>query len=387
MTSGSLRKWGWVHKWSSIVCTVFMLMLCITGLPLIFHHEIDDLLHEGVKAAVVPDGTPLANLDSVVANSLAKEPGHVAHFLIWDDDDPNSLMVSIGKSIDVDPSTNRIVRVDAHTAGYLDAPDVTGRFTYIMLKLHTDMFAGLPGKLFLGLMGILFCVAIISGIVVYAPSMRKLKFGTYRSERPRVVRWLDIHNLSGIMLVMWMLVVGFTGVINTWAELVIKIWQFGQLAEMTAQYKGKPPPAHPSSIDAAVQVAMRAEPTMKPAFVAFPGTIFSSKSHYAVFMRGNTPLTSKLLKPALIDAETGQMTDSRELPWYVSTLLVSQPLHFGDYGGMPLKIIWAILDIITIAVLITGLYLWLRRRQSGVSIERAVVSSASTPSERPVYMS
>ena len=59
----------------------------------------------------------------------------------------------------------------------LDAPDVTGRFTYIMLKLHTDMFAGLPGKLFLGLMGILFCVAIISGIVVYAPSMRKLKFG------------------------------------------------------------------------------------------------------------------------------------------------------------------------------------------------------------------
>lgn len=387
MTSGALRKWGWVHKWSSIICTVFMLMLCITGLPLIFHHEIDDLLHEEVKAAKVPGGTPPANLDSVVASSLAKEPGHVAHFLIWDDDDPNSLMVSIGKSIDVDPSTNRIVRVDAHTAAYLDAPDVTGRFTYIMLKLHTDMFAGLPGKLFLGLMGILFCVAIISGIVVYAPSMRKLKFGTYRRERPRVVRWLDVHNLSGIVLVMWMLVVGFTGVINTWAELVIKIWQFGQLAEMTAQYKGKPAPSHPSSIDAAVQVAMRAEPAMKPAFVAFPGTIFSSKSHYAVFMRGNTPLTSKLLKPALIDAETGQMTDSRELPWYVSTLLVSQPLHFGDYGGMPLKIIWAILDIITIAVLITGLYLWLRRRQSGVSIERAVVSSATTPSERPVFTS
>lgn len=387
MTSGALRKWGWVHKWSSIVCTVFMLMLCITGLPLIFHHEIDDLLHEETKAAVVPEGTPLANLDAVVANSLAKEPGHVPHFLIWDNDDPNSLMVSIGKSIDVDPSTNRIVRVDSHTAAYLDAPDVTGRFTYIMLKLHTDMFAGLPGKLFLGLMGILFCVAIISGIVVYAPSMRKLKFGTYRSERPRVVRWLDIHNLSGIVLVMWMLVVGFTGVINTWAELVIKIWQFGQLAEMTAQYKGKPPPSHPSSIDAAVQVAIRAEPNMKPAFVAFPGTIFSSKSHYGVFMRGNTPLTSKLLKPALIDAETGQLTDSRELPWYVSTLLVSQPLHFGDYGGMPLKIIWAILDIITIAVLITGLYLWLRRRRSGVSIERAIVSSASTPSERPVFTS
>lgn len=385
-SSKSLRRWGWVHKWSSIICTVFMLMLCITGLPLIFHHEIDDLLHEEVKAAVVPKGTPLASLDRVVGNSLAMEPGHVAHFLIWDDDDPNSLMVSIGKSINVDPSTNRIVRVDAHTAAYLDAPDVTGRFTYIMLKLHTDMFAGLPGKLFLGLMGILFYAAIVSGIVVYAPSMRKLKFGTYRRGRLRVVRWLDIHNLTGIVLVMWMLVVGFTGVINTWAELVIKIWQFGQLAEMTAQYKDKPLPAHPSSIDAAVQIAMKAEPDMKPAFVAFPGTIFSSKSHYAVFMRGNTPLTAKLLKPALIDAETGVLTDSRDLPWYVATLLISQPLHFGDYGGMPLKIIWAILDVITIIVLVTGLYLWLRRRQSGVSVERVVVDS-SLSDHGPAYTS
>lgn len=384
--SKSLRRWGWTHKWSSIICTVFMLMLCLTGLPLIFHHEIDHLLHDEVQAAPVTEGTPLASLDLVVKNSLSRDPGMVPHFLIWDPDDANALMVSIGKSLEANSSDNRIVRVGAHTAAYLDAPDVTGRFTYIMLKLHTDMFAGLPGKLFLGLMGILFCVAIISGIVVYAPSMRKLKFGTYRRDRVRVVRWLDIHNLSGIVLVMWMLVVGFTGVINTWAELVIKIWQFGQLAEMTSQYKDKSLPAHPSSIDAAVQVAIKAEPNMKPAFVAFPGTIFSSKSHYAVFMRGNTPLTAKLLKPALIDAETGVLTDSRNLPWYVATLLISQPLHFGDYGGMPLKIIWAVLDLITIVVLMTGLYLWLRRRQSGASIERIVVD-ASASDHRAVYTS
>jgi uncharacterized iron-regulated membrane protein len=355
-----------------------MLLLCVTGLPLIFHHEIDDLLHEEVKVAAVPEGTPAADLDRVVANGLAAVPGQVAHFLIWSDDDPHAVMLSVGKSMDVDPSTNRFVRVDAHTGKYLDSPDVTGRFTYIMLKLHTDMFAGLPGKLFLGLMGILFCVAIVSGIVVYAPSMRKLKFGTYRRDRLRVVRWLDIHNLTGIMLVMWMLVVGFTGVINTWADLVIKIWQYGQLAEMTAQYKDKPPVTAPTPIEGAVRTARDAEPAMKPAFVAFPGSIFSSKSHYAVFMRGSTPLTSKLLKPALIDAGTGKLTDSRELPWYVATLLISQPLHFGDYGGMPLKIIWAILDIVTIVILVTGLYLWLRRRRSGVSAERVVIG-ASTP--------
>ena len=44
MTPKALRKWSWVHKWSSIICTLFMLMLCITGLPLVFQEEIDDLL-------------------------------------------------------------------------------------------------------------------------------------------------------------------------------------------------------------------------------------------------------------------------------------------------------------------------------------------------------
>ena len=75
MTPKTLRKWSWIHKWSSIICTLFMLMLCITGLPLIFHEEIDDLLHDQVKASVVPDGTPAANLDRIVASAVAAMPG------------------------------------------------------------------------------------------------------------------------------------------------------------------------------------------------------------------------------------------------------------------------------------------------------------------------
>jgi uncharacterized iron-regulated membrane protein len=118
---------------------------------------------------------------------------------------------------------------------------------------------------------------------------------------------------------------------------------------------------------------------MIPSFIAFPGSFFTSKNHYAVFMRGASPLTSRLLKPALIDVETGKLTDSRELPWYVATLLVSQPLHFGDYGGLALKIVWAVLDVITILVLATGLYLWLRRRKSRVSITRMIAVSSQGP--------
>ncbi len=362
MNTRTLRRWAWWHKWTSLICTVFLLMLCVTGLPLIFHEEIDDILHESVKPREVPPGTPPADLDRVVAAGMAKAPGEFLHFLIWDRDEPGTILLSVAKAPDAPSDTNRLIRVDANTAEFLDAPDVTGRFTYIMLKLHIDMFAGLPGKLFLGLMGLLFVIAIVSGVVLYAPSMRKLDFGTVRRDRSRLIRWLDLHNMLGVVTVVWALVVGFTGVINTWADLVLKIWQFDQLSAMVGPYKGMPVPARLTPVDAAVVEARRSAPDMIPAFIAYPGTAFTSTGHYAIFMRGDTPVTSRLFKPVLIDAATGRFTDSRDMPWYVTTLLLSQPLHFGDYGGMPLKIVWAVLDIITIVVLVTGLYLWFARR-------------------------
>jgi len=211
MTTKTLRKWSWIHKWTSLICTAFLLMLCITGLPLIFKHEIDHLLHEEAEPAEVPAGTPKAKLDRVVAAGLAKHPDRVAQFVIWDRDHPNVVMLSVGKTYDSDPSKNDIVRVDAHTGQYLDTPDFRTQLTYILYRLHVDLFADLPGKLFLGLMGLLFVVAIVSGLVVYAPSMRKLEFGTVRSHRPRRVRWLDLHNLLGVVTAAWVLVKGVPG--------------------------------------------------------------------------------------------------------------------------------------------------------------------------------
>ena len=100
---------------------------------------------------------------------------------------------------------------------------------------------------------------------------------------------------------------------------------------------------------------------MQVGFIAFPGTPFATPHHYGVFMHGDAALTSRLYLPVLIDAQTGALSASRSLPWYLSALLVSQPLHFGDYGGPALKLLWALLDIGTMVVLVTGLYLWVKR--------------------------
>lgn len=344
---------------------VFMLMLCVTGLPLIFHHELNHVLGYESDPPAMPAGTPFVSLDRIAEAGKASRPQDVVQLVFFDRDEPNVAYVWMNKALDAPGDQGKAVAVDRRTAELLKEPKFTEGPVAFLLKLHTDMFLGLGGKLFLGLMTFVFLVAIVSGVVLYAPFMRKLEFGTVRRGRSRRLFWLDIHNLGGIAALVWISVVGATGMINTWADLVLKIWQFGQLAEMTAPYRGKPPAASLGSLQKAVDVALAAAPDMKPLSIAFPGTLFTSKHHYGVFLVGNTPISSRVLQPALVDAATGALTPMRPMPWYVQTLFLSQPLHFGDYGGLPLKIVWAVLDVAAILVLGSGLYLWLARRRKG----------------------
>jgi uncharacterized iron-regulated membrane protein len=365
LTQSSIRTWAWVHKWSSLVCTVFMLLLCLTGLPLIFHHEIGDWLGNHIETPQMAHQGPLASMDALLASAKTKQPGMVPLYMYREEDEPLQWVISMAKTTTAESGFKQVV-LDARTANVLGEPPVEEGFMYVMFKLHVDLFAGLPGMLFLGLMGFLLLVAIISGVVLYAPFMRKLAFGEIRRQRGKKLKRLDVHNFLGIVILSWALVVAATGVINAWSDLLIKYWQFDQMSQMIAPYKNLPPPEKFASLQASVQVAQQTEPDMQLGFIAFPGTAYASPHHYGIFMRGDSPITKRLFKPVLVDARTATLTDSRDLPWYLVALLVSQPLHFGDYGGTTLKWLWAVLDIITIIVLWTGLMLWWKKRHQYV---------------------
>lgn len=367
MSSGTIRIWFLIHKWTSLVCTAFLLMLCLTGLPLIFHEEIDNLLEGPPPLANVPPGSPVKTLDDVLANAIAVRPDEVPIYMSFDEDLP-VVYVTTGPTTDAKPAQMHFLALDRRTAEVIQEPKDEG-IMHVIFQLHVDMFMGLPGELFLGFMGFLFFIAIVSGIVVYVPFMRKLPFGTVRLSRSRRAKWLDIHNLFGAVTLIWASVVGLTGVVNTLATPLVQLWRANELAALVAPYEGKPLAAERASIARAVETAMAAAPDMVPQFIAFPGAPYSSSHHYAVWLHGATPATEDLLKPALIDAETGKLTAVRSMPWYMTVLMLSRPLHFGDYGGLPLKIIWALLDTAAIVILGSGLYLWLARR--GAPIPRA----------------
>lgn len=364
-----LKRWYLIHKWSSLICTAFLLLICLTGLPLVFRDEINHWLQPHHYDAL-PADTPMANLDHLAQVSRAAYPGQLIASMFIDDDEPQ-IVVWMVRSFDAmraNPDSMHFIRFDARSGKVLEKSSEAGTpdtFIDIMLSLHRDLFLDLPGELFMGLMALLFVIAIVSGVLLYGPFMKKLPFGAVRSERSTRVKWLDLHNMLGIVVMAWTLVVGVTGVINELSTPLFVLWQRTDVKALLASYQGNAVPEQGGlpSLQAAFETARRAVPRMQMISIAYPGNPYGSPYHYLFWSRGDSSLTSRLLTPVLVDARNGQLSAVVRMPWYLRSLEVSRPLHFGDYGGMPLKILWALLDVITIVILGSGLYLWIARRK------------------------
>jgi uncharacterized iron-regulated membrane protein len=374
MTRRALRRWFWLHKWASLICTAFLLMTCITGLPLIFRDEIGDWLDDGLPYAMVADGAPNLSLDRIAATARQMYPGQVIGTIFIDNDEPK-IMVALAPSwaaYNADRNSAHWIKFDSHTGAVLkESHSFSGNghsFLEIALSLHRNLFAGLSGEMFLALMAISFVVAIVSGVVVYAPFMRRLDFGTVRADRSPRLKWLDLHNLTGVVLMAWMMVVGITGVINELSTPLFGLWQLTNVNATLVPLRGKPVLADSelSSPQTAYDTVRANLPDMIATSVIFPGSPFGSPYHYLIWTKGKEPLTSRLFSPVLIDARSGAFVSTITMPWYLRALEVSRPLHFGDYGGLPLKIIWGLFDLTCIFILGSGLYLWLSRRPSRV---------------------
>jgi uncharacterized iron-regulated membrane protein len=376
-----LRVWWAVHRWTSLVCTAFILLLCLTGLPLIFEDEIDNLIGDEIAAPALPAGQAALPLDRIVDAARQRYPQELVQFFLWDRERPELIKVIMAPDPNASREKFHRLVIDARTAQVLDEPPTGKSFTRILRDLHAELLLDVGGGLFLGAMGLLLVASIVSGVVLYGPYMRKLGFGTVRNARARRVRWLDLHNLLGIVTVAWLLVVGVTGAINTLAKPMFDMWRAQEMPRLLAAYRDRPAPKILASVDVAVASARRALPDMELASFLFPNTRFSTPRHYLIWTRGTSPLTSRLFTPVLIDAETGELASARPLPWYLRALELSRPLHFGDYGGLPLKIIWAVLDLMTIAVLVSGLYLWFARPRPAVIREPEQRGARPLPAE------
>lgn len=364
MKAATLHRWSVVHTWSSLICTVFLLAICITGWPLIFADEIDRLTDTAPAYQAMPAQTPRADVDGIIARAEQSYPTQMIRYLYWSDTQP-TVLVGLAPSDDAADGQDHTMTFDART-GIERKRDLTTqhlRFMDVMEHIHEDLFLGLPGELFLGFMALLFVIAIASGVVLYAPFMRRVEFGARRAPQGSRLAWLDLHNILSVAALLWMGIVGLTGLINELATPLFNHWLAADVRPALQSGAEQSLPTQLASASAVVRSVEQHLPGRKIETIDFPTKHFGSPRHFVIWTRGDRPLTSRLYVPVLVDAVSGQFVAAKSLPWYLFVLEISRPLHFGDYGGLPLKVIWALFDLMTIIVLASGLKLWWSRRQ------------------------
>src|SRR5690606_30093839 len=177
-TVKSARRWFLWHKWTSLICTLFLLLLCITGSPLIFYHEIDHWLEGETQLPPLTMEASRPSLDSLHHKPNMLYSDKTVRYIFWDEEEsPDQVIFDVAPAMEAPPDSSTYLAMDARTGELIDFPDPREGLMYFILELHTDMFAGPFGMLFLGLMGILFIIALVSGVMLYGPIMKKFDFG------------------------------------------------------------------------------------------------------------------------------------------------------------------------------------------------------------------
>lgn len=212
-----------IHKWVSLVCAVFLLLLALTGLPLLFRGEINawntlNMPESGGPMPMeeiwqgLPEGTAAVARgfpDKEILGVTPDASDGTLYFLVKDRGGKaaRSHMRMGGEQIMYDVRTgsvfNRRDRVYRFAA--------VQEFMHTMHVLHVRMGMGEGGRDFLALMCALSVVSIVTGIYLYLPMMKNLAFGARRRKSSRLF-WSDWHKLTSVFAGTWAVVMCVSGI-------------------------------------------------------------------------------------------------------------------------------------------------------------------------------
>ncbi len=360
MSPTATRRLLALHRWCGLLVSANLLVLTLTGLILVFHDEIDDAL------GVVPQASNgVAQISLARALELAQTPNPRAKpvFLFQDQEEhPGLLFVGLSEGArrldDAKP-----VAVDLRNGKLFEKLDFDGTFTGIVLKLHAELFAGPIGRILVGLVALAFLISLLSGAIVYGPLMKKFAFGLVRRDKAARTRFADLHKLFGAATLGWTFVVAGTGLMLSVGSLLLQYYSVTELAALGKPYANEPVVTDLSTIDRAVQQAGasslgavgRSSLCPAPIWRARATTPCSCKAHRNRGARADHG----------VDAKDPAQSQVHSLPVYLRALLLSEPLHFGNYGGLPLKIVWTLFGLATLGLSASGVWsFWSGRRES-----------------------
>lgn len=369
-----------VHSWVGVCAGLFLFVAFYAGAISVFEQPLARWLS---PAPLLPEPVSLARAPDLMEKVFAAHPEARDGYTIVVTPDrarPARLLWQAGGGGSGHGGGHGHGRHGSQMAAALDAQghlvtvtpraSATARFIDI---LHQQMGLPLPHETAMLVMGVIaaaYAIALVSGTIAYLPALKRTLFAV-RLEAGKRRAWLDLHNLFGFMSLPFHLVMAVTSVVFAFHEPIYAV-QHRLLAPSGPVHGHDKGPGRPAeTFLPPVEIVARLA-TAAPGFV--PDTLeYSHRGPHGPFMLrvaghdSRYGMRGPVAGFAVVDPVTGRILSSDYLPGHqtagFAVLTAFFALHFGSFGGLPVRWGYLVLGLAGAFVFYTGNQLWIRARR------------------------
>jgi len=371
----AISEHGWLernkgrHPWSFFLHSLFGLKLsllfgfvCFTGTVATVSHEIEWLLLPKVRASASAEPASWGSLwdaaraayPQVVFDGIARPASGLEDYLAR----VARGTAADGRAIEVyiDPGSGVVT---GHSTGTTFHALMRGLHYYLLAPTEIPFYA-------ITSLGLVMLLSLVSGLIVYKKFWRGFLRWPRFDKAPRVW-WGDVHRLIALWSLWFVLVIGLTSV---WYLVERPYW----LAwESDAPRLAHPPPTldRPQSdgarIDHWVALAQRQLSGLQVTAVSLP---YTPDGVVTVQGQRHAWLVRERAHAVYIDARDDrvvQVRDAQAMGLAERIVHTADPLHFGDFLGLPSKIVWAAFGLALVALAVSGAVIYTRRTRDALA--------------------
>lgn len=377
ISSDLIRVHKDLHTWVGITAGLLLFVGFFAGALTMFKEPLDRWVHAGAEA---PAAAWKAALDDrLIPELLTARPDAAGEFTVHlQPAEHRAAPISWPQRPEGEFALSPLWTAGRDAAGHLHvAPQPPSALGEMVDLLHRT--GGVPGVVgdehvgiyVMGVAAVLYTLALVSGVVVLLPTLVK-DFFALRPGANRKRFWLDAHNVLGITSLPFHIVIALTAVVFAFHD------QFYDALRLVVY--GKQPMFSPPALQAPVDESAPLMPLSRllmqvkqeaPGFEATELLYMRTAGPHAMVRVALAHPDAVVRGPRngylLLHPRSGEVLDTSALPGREGTW--SAPvnaffaLHFGSYGGEPIRWTYFVLGLMGAALFYTGNLLWLESRR------------------------
>lgn len=370
MKASTLRVFLSVHTWVGLISGMALFIAFYAGAISIFVHELQEW-EQPVQAMPARDQA-LQQAQRLVDDALRERP-QIAHgftltlpgehgtkpWLYW-----------------YDAASDTPYRIESSTSGQgTEQRPARAGFVEFIYDLHFT--AGLPrtvGSYLFGVICVLYGLALVSGVVLYAPMFLKDLFAL-RLGRNLKRFWQDAHNVIGMLSLPFHIIFAWSGAVLTIGFLLLAPFQFlvfdGKLLTVLEQDFDVAPHVEPAGVSSGMlsvgELVQRAEQSLPGMAVESLFYHDAGDANVQVTAAGELPQRRlNRIGHVAMSGTSGEVINAlapRDYPPGRATLGGLQALHYGDFGHMTVKWLYFLLGLAGAFLFYSGNLLWVEARR------------------------